>query len=117
MAYVSKEKMKQVREDLKKEFPTKQGWKFSIKKRDYAVVDVAIMKSPFDFETEYMQLNQYCLEEDFSGEKRKELEKVLDIINEGNFDKSDVMTDYFHVGFYINLSIGRWDKPYIQTVN
>ena len=28
------------------------------------------------------------------------------------FDKSDIMTDYFHTAFYIDINIGRWDKPY-----
>ena len=28
------------------------------------------------------------------------------------FDKSDIMTDYFHTAFYININIGRWNKPY-----
>ena len=26
------------------------------------------------------------------------------------------MTDYFDVGFYVSLSIGEWDKPYVVTV-
>jgi hypothetical protein len=30
----------------------------------------------------------------------------------GNHDKSDVMTDYFNVGWYIDINIGKWDKPY-----
>ena len=28
------------------------------------------------------------------------------------FDKSDIMTDYFHTAYYMNINIGRWDKPY-----
>ena len=28
------------------------------------------------------------------------------------FDKSDIMTDYFHTAFYIDINIGRWNKPY-----
>lgn len=32
-----------------------------------------------------------------------------------NFDKSDIMTDYFHVGWYIDVNVGKWDKPYEYT--
>ena len=28
------------------------------------------------------------------------------------FDKSDIMTDYFHTAFYIDINIGQWNKPY-----
>jgi hypothetical protein len=29
----------------------------------------------------------------------------------GNHDNSDAMSDYFDVGWYLSLQIGRWDKP------
>lgn len=32
-----------------------------------------------------------------------ELEKVIELLNRGNFDKSDPMSDYFHVGFYLSV--------------
>ncbi len=28
------------------------------------------------------------------------------------FDKSDMMTDYFHTAYYMDINIGRWNKPY-----
>ena len=28
------------------------------------------------------------------------------------FDKSDIMTDYFHVAYYIDINAGQWNKPY-----
>jgi len=34
-------------------------------------------------------------------------------MNIGNFDKSDAQTDYFHVGWYMSVNLGKWDKPYI----
>lgn len=30
-----------------------------------------------------------------------------------NHDNSDIMTDYFDVGWYININVGKWDKPYV----
>ena len=29
-----------------------------------------------------------------------------------NHDNSDIMTDYFDVGWYTNIHVGRWNKPY-----
>jgi hypothetical protein len=37
---------------------------------------------------------------------------MLAIINKRNWDKSDIQTDYFDVGFYLTLSQGKWDKNF-----
>ena len=29
-----------------------------------------------------------------------------------NHDNSDAMTDYFDVGYYIDINVGNWNKPY-----
>jgi hypothetical protein len=34
-------------------------------------------------------------------------------MNMGNHDNSDIMTDYFDVGWYVDVNIGLWNKPYI----
>ena len=39
----------------------------------------------------------------------KDLNKVIDAYN---YDESDSMTDYFHTGFYSDISIGKYNKPY-----
>jgi hypothetical protein len=31
------------------------------------------------------------------------------------YDNTDIMTDYFDVSHYIDISIGKWDKPYAFT--
>jgi hypothetical protein len=28
------------------------------------------------------------------------------------FDKSDAQVDYFHTAYYIDVNIGKWNKPY-----
>jgi len=29
------------------------------------------------------------------------------------FDESDSQTDYFHIAYYLNVNVGKWNKPYI----
>ena len=106
MAYMSKEHVKTIRENLKKKFPE---FKFSVSNENYTGVNVAIMSSPYDFETEYKAIHWRWLEKGSHSEKLKE---IFDVINEGNHDNSDSMTDYFDVGFYVHFSIGKWNKPY-----
>ena len=31
-----------------------------------------------------------------------------------NFDYSDSQTDYFHTNFYLDLAVGKWNKPFTQ---
>lgn len=61
-----------------------------------------------------MDINQYWFQEHFTGKAKEFLEKVFKNIKSGGewFDESDIMTDYFHTAFYINVSVGTWDKPY-----
>ena len=48
------------------------------------------------------------------------LTKMLYIINTSgerpNFDKSDIQTDYFNVGYYVHMEVGTWEKPFIKTL-
>jgi len=32
-----------------------------------------------------------------------------------NHNNSDIMTDYFDIGWYIDINVGQWDKPYVLT--
>jgi hypothetical protein len=60
----------------------------------------------------YLSVNTSWYHEHFSGKALDFLTKVLAILNEGNHNRSDIMSDYFDVGWYVDIHIGRWDKPY-----
>ena len=59
-----------------------------------------------------IQVNPYWYQDHFSGKAKAFLSEVLPAMNEGNFDKSDIQSDYFHVGWYVDVNIGKWNKPY-----
>ena len=59
-----------------------------------------------------LDVNPYHYRDHFSGRARKFLIEVMSIMNDGNWDKSDIQTDYFNVGWYVDVNIGRWNKPY-----
>jgi hypothetical protein len=59
-----------------------------------------------------IDVNEYYLDRAFSGKALEYLEKAKAIMYVDHWDKSDVQTDYFHCAFYVNINIGRWDKPY-----
>lgn len=58
-------------------------------------------------------VNPYWYHEHFSGKALSFLIEVMDAMNKGNHDNSDISTDYFDVGWYVDINIGNWNKPYI----
>ncbi len=103
MAYITSEQVKGFRNEIKSLFP--KTFKFSITREHHSVVNVNIMVSPLNI----------------TGHPNRELKNhktikkiIKAVINSGNFDKSDSQSDYFHVGWYTNIQLGQWDKPYMQ---
>lgn len=111
MAYVNSEKTKEVRTKLNLAFPKSIGWEISVSMEHHSTINVAIMRAPVDFMIDarneedknkgYINFNVYHLGDYQTAEV---LKRIKEIANEGNFDKSDLMTDYHHVGFYLNIS-------------
>lgn len=60
-------------------------------------------------------VNTYHAKDAFTGVCQKAILELIAAMNVGNHDNSDIQTDYFDVGWYIHLNIGRWDKPYKYT--
>jgi len=111
MAYISKEEVKVIRNEIKKAFPAKDGWKFSVVTRNYSEVDVAIVQAPKEYGFEgHESINQYHIESNYNEKQAEMLSKVYAIMSKEHWDESDSMTDYFHCAYYMSMSIGKWDK-------
>jgi len=119
MAYIKTEEVKQIREALKNKYP---NIKWSITREHYSNINVCILKSDIDFSdiesSGYYRINHYHLDK-YPEHHQKLFNDIVDIIMNSSdrkwFDKSDSMSDYFHVAFYFDLSIGKYAKPYINT--
>jgi hypothetical protein len=59
-----------------------------------------------------LDVNPYWFKEHFSGKSLDFLKEIFVAMNDGNWDKSDIQSDYFNVGWYVDVNIGKWDKPY-----
>ena len=141
MAYVSKELKQQINEKLKA-YCKPLGIKYSLAVRNHMALVMTIRQSPIDFigaefKTLKIESDINETEEQFAYRKEKFLEKkhfnfhgwnsldemneetnilykINEILNVGNFNNSDVQTDYFSVGWYTDLQVGTWEKPYIH---
>ncbi len=67
------------------------------------------------FAVDYLDVNVYHIESCFTGAVRDLLIKINKILNFKNYNNSDIMTDYFDVGHYVYINIGKWDKPFVHT--
>jgi hypothetical protein len=117
MAYISTQKVAEIRNNLKTEFPLKDGWKFSVIREHCTNLSVSIMQAPITFGTnseQYEQLNDYHLD---WYENNEILKRIRQICMEGNHDNSDSQSDYFDVGWYFHLEIGKWNKPFVYKTN
>jgi hypothetical protein len=61
----------------------------------------------------YDQINPYHFQSHYDGQALAFMKEVMAVMNEGNHDHSDIQSDYFNVGWYVDVNIGRWDRPYV----
>jgi len=66
----------------------------------------------------YTQVNVYHIDSHYEGKAKNFLTELLAAMKGPDwFDKSDIMTDYFHVSHYCDINIGKWNKPYFLQVS
>lgn len=123
MAYITSESVKEIRNNIKNLYPAKNGWKFSITRENYSCVRCEILAAPIELRIDTTKenegVNHFWLESRYEGKNETAteiLKNINEILNLNNFDNSDAMTDYFHVGHYVTISIGAWNKPF-QLIN
>ena len=112
MAYVSQDRKKALAPAIKAVLK-KYGMKGTIAVRHYSTLVVNIKSGKIDFGGNNISVNPYWIHEHYEGVAKDFLLELKDAMNEGNHDNSDIMTDYFDVGWYCDINIGKWDKPYV----
>lgn len=60
----------------------------------------------------YSDVNVYHFKNHYDGVALKFLTEVYSAMMVGNFDDSDIQSDYFSVGWYVDINIGKWNAPY-----
>lgn len=143
MAYVSKEKKEKIVAQLKKVVP--KTWKYTVSVNHHSTLCFNLKSAPVPFTEilnarhrkwtkernerlgwantdEYQDSNHFEIErleidkvEGLNDDVKAVIKAISAAINIDNFDNSDSQTDYFHVGHYVQLNIGRWGRPYINS--
>jgi hypothetical protein len=133
MASMSQEKKARIAAELKKIMP--KGWKYTLGVHNHNTIVLNIMKAPVDLiamvndmnaesaerkgdtfypiRDNHYQVNTYYPQNSFKGETLELMKKVCAALYGADyFDHSDSMTDYFHVAYYVDINVGKWNKPF-----
>jgi hypothetical protein len=135
MAYMSMERKQKLAPGIKAVLK-KYGMKGTISKDRFSI-KVNITSGPIDFikpynesgkaewaykypswkwvDQTYIDVNTYWIDQNYENNPQGkafllELYKAMSV---GNHDNSDIQTDYFDVGWYTHINIGKWNKPYV----
>jgi hypothetical protein len=131
-------KKAKIAEALKRVVP--EGWKYHLSVKNHSGIQFTLAAAPVDLIGHiqaaraktarpgdpfgrvgledgrgYVDVNQYFLERQFEEPLLTVFKRIVDALNTGNHDRSRVQSDYFDVGHYVDISIGRWDKPFVIT--
>jgi hypothetical protein len=135
MPYVSQEKKAQI-VAAAKPILKKYGLKATFSVGNGSTLYLNISQGPIDFIANYNKtmtskpyglpsywspakdnksISESWYQEQFSGVALDFLNEIWPVLMDGNWDKSDIQSDYFDVGWYCYINVGKWNKPYICT--
>ncbi len=126
MAYMSQDRKRELSTGIKAALK-KYGVKASIAVHHYSTLVVNIRSGAIDFAASrvvkpsqigrsewrgHEYVNPYWFKDHWNGKALEFLTELQAAMSVGNHNNSDLMTDYHDVGWYVNINIGRWNKPY-----
>ena len=139
MAYMNQERKQKIATALKP-ILAKYGVKGSLSVRNHSSIVLTLKSGKIDFienfietdkqkpyakympqdQVDYIRKNQsldvnpYWFQEHFSGDAKAFLTEAFKALKSADwYDESDAMTDYFNIAYYVDVHVGRWNKPYI----
>ena len=142
MAYMNGERKAKIATAIKP-ILAKYGLKGSLSVRNHSSIVLTLKSGKIDFIENYIKtdaekpyakhfsadqvayirknqsidVNPYWFQEHFSGVAKDFLSEAFQALKAADwYDESDAQTDYFNTAYYVNLNIGKWNKPYVLTV-
>lgn len=116
MAYMSQQKKKELAPAIKAVLK-KYGMKGTLAVNNHSTLVVNIKSGRLDLPE---NVNPYWV---VQWERDKGNEEIANFFEEllnamkgegtGWFDESDIMTDYFHTAWYVDINVGKWNQPYV----
>lgn len=139
MAYMNQERKQKIATALKP-ILAKYGVKGSLSVRNHSSIVLTLKSGKIDFienfiktdhesnigrkmsqdQIDYLRKNQsmdvnvYWIKDHYSGIAKAFLTEAMQALKSADwYDESDAMTDYFNTAYYVDINVGKWNKPYI----
>lgn len=121
MAYINQEEKKEIVARVKANVLSRKEFKnmrLSYAIRHYSSLVVTIKSGDLQFQNQNVNVrgNRNGALAETGTVAEQFVIALSNEINKTNHDNSDIMTDYFDVGFYVDIQLGKHDKPYKLTV-
>ena len=141
MAYMNQERKARIATALKP-ILAKYGVKGSLSVRNHSSIVLTLKSGKIDFienfintdanvmhgrkmgqdqidylrKNQTMDVNPYWFQEHFTGSAKAFLTEAFQALKSADwYDESDAMTDYFNTAYYVDVNVGKWNKPYEVT--
>jgi hypothetical protein len=134
MAYMNQERKQKIAQALKP-ILDKYKVKGSLSVRSHMTIVLTLKSGAIDFignsnkvcgndfyqvargfkpnDTGYDQVNPYHFQSHYDGVAKEFLTEAFKALKSADwYDESDAMTDYFNTAYYVDVNIGKWNKPY-----
>lgn len=97
----------------------KRGLKWTLSIMNRSTLVITITEWPLNFiknDGQFRQeVNEYHINTQYDWDVKECLLEIKEAMMVGNWNNSDLMSDYFDVGWYIDINIWTYRKPYILT--
>lgn len=101
----------------------KHGVKATLSVRHHSTLVITLKSGPVDFAADYVRgdrggfdsygsINGYWYKEHYTRRALAFLSELMPALNVGNHNRSDLQTDYHDVGWYTDIRLGSYEKPY-----
>lgn len=135
MAYMNQEKKAKIAAKIKP-ILAKYGVKGSLSVRNHSTVVLTLKSGKIDFIANsnrvcgnshyqvsrgfqpntrgYSDVNPYWYQDHYDGKAKQFLDEIFPALKSADwYDESDAMVDYFNTAYYVDVNVGKWNKPYI----
>lgn len=138
MAYMNQEKKAKIAAALKP-ILAKYGVKGTLRVRNHMAIQLTISQGKLDFigdmnderhnllgsqtidkaklrEAYHLDINTYWCHEHYKGKTKQFLAEAIPAMKAAEwYNNSDIQTDYFDTAYYFDITVGKWNKPYVLT--
>lgn len=137
MAYMNQERKAKIAANLKP-ILKKYGIKGTLSVRGHSTICLTLKSGKIDFiansnrvcgashyqtsrgfrpnTSGYSDVNVYWFQDHYDGDAKAFLTEAMAALKSANwYDRTNAQIDYFDTAYYVDINIGRWNKPYEVT--